>query len=51
MINCLHILGGIAQKNEFSGPTIGVRLVTENRRDFDDEVMRQGETIVGLQAG
>jgi len=36
---------------EFRGPFLGPRPSEENRRDFTEEQLRAGETVIGLQAG
>ena len=40
-----------AQKNGFSGPTLGVKVANENKREFDEQTMKQGQSIIGLQYG
>ncbi|CAF1083182.1 unnamed protein product [Brachionus calyciflorus] len=47
----IHALGRYAQKNGFQGPTLGVKLAEENRREFTEEQLRAGEAVIGLQAG
>ena len=39
------------QRNGFNGPTIGPRPVERNVRGFTIEQLRQGHSIIGLQAG
>ena len=39
------------QRNGFDGPVIGARPTERNVREFSDEQMKAGETIIGLQAG
>jgi hypothetical protein len=38
-----------AQKNGFNGPTLGVKLAEENKREFTEEQLRAGEAVIGLQ--
>lgn len=40
-----------AQANGFEGPTIGVRESAYNPRNFSEETLREGQTIIGLQMG
>jgi len=42
-------LGGMAQKKAFSGPAIGVKVASANKRNFSEEKMREGQSIIGLQ--
>ncbi|RWS12822.1 calponin-like protein [Dinothrombium tinctorium] len=51
VVNCLHALGGMAQKKEFNGPVIGVKVAKENKRFFPKEKLEMGKAIIGLQAG
>jgi len=43
-------LGGVAQKKGFS-PAIGVKVSDENKRNFTQQQMRAGETIISKQMG
>lgn len=36
---------------EWKGPYLGPKPSEENKRDFSDEVMNAGKTMIGLQAG
>ncbi|KAL7013609.1 hypothetical protein ACKWTF_015490 [Chironomus riparius] len=36
---------------EWTGPWLGPRPSEENKRDFDEETLAAGQTIIGLQAG
>jgi hypothetical protein len=47
----IFALARYAQKNGFTGPTLGPKLAEENKRDFTDEQLRAGESVLGLQAG
>ncbi|XP_023221023.1 calponin-2-like [Centruroides vittatus] len=51
VVNCLFALGGLAQKNGYNGPTIGVKVSDENRRSFDKQTLELGKTIISLQSG
>ncbi|UYV79439.1 hypothetical protein LAZ67_17002617 [Cordylochernes scorpioides] len=51
VVNCIHALGGLAKKKGFDGPTIGVQVAKENPRTFDQKVLNQSKSIIGLQAG
>jgi len=47
----IHALGRYAQKHNFKGPTLGIKLAEENHREFTEEQMRASEGMIGLQAG
>lgn len=36
---------------EFRGPFLGPKPSDENKRDFSEDQLRAGESIIGLQAG
>ena len=40
-----------AQKNGFEGPALGARVSQENKREFDDSVLKAGQSVIGLQYG
>lgn len=44
-------MGSAAQAKGYSGPTIGAKLASENKREFTDEQIRQGGAVIGLQMG
>eukprot|EP01134_Creolimax_fragrantissima_P002276 CFRG2276T1 len=46
VINCIHSLGREAQRKKFNGPVIGVKPSDENRRDFDETILRAGDGMV-----
>ncbi len=39
----------MAQKKSFQGPAIGVKVASQNKRNFSEEKMREGQSIIGLQ--
>merc|ERR1711970_1683566 len=39
------------QVNGWDGPVLGVKQATENKRQFDDEVLKAGQSMIGLQYG
>merc|ERR1719215_1149563 len=47
----LYAVGSVASKNGWEGSCIGTKIATANHREFSEEVLRQGETIVTSQAG
>jgi hypothetical protein len=51
IVDNLFFLGGHAQKNGFSGPQLGVKVAKENKREFDDSVLKAGQSVIGLQYG
>lgn len=42
-------VGGMAKKKGFAGPCIGVKVADQNKRNFSDEKLREGQSIIGLQ--
>jgi hypothetical protein len=51
VVNCLFALGGLAQKNNFDGPVIGVKVADQNKRSFTKEILDKSKSVIGLQAG
>lgn len=50
--NTLFALGRACYKHEdFPGPHLGPRPAEENKRDFSEETLAAGKTVIGLQAG
>lgn len=47
----LFKVGGQAKKNGFDGPVIGVKVATSNKRAFDEQQLREGRNVIGLQYG
>merc|ERR1712027_5756 len=50
---CLYALGRTTQKHpEYTGPQIGPKMSTENKRNFTEEQIKKGrDGQIGLQAG
>ena len=51
IVDTIFLLGGNAQKKGFSGPILGVKVAKENKREFDESVMKAGQSVIGLQYG
>ncbi|XP_046578736.1 myophilin-like [Haliotis rubra] len=51
VVNAIHALGRMAQKNGFEGPGLGPKESHQNKRDFSEETLRAGNSVIGLQAG
>merc|ERR1711879_1027483 len=51
IVDNLYNLGGMTQKNGWDGPVLGVKQATENKRQFDEEVLKAGQSMIGLQYG
>lgn len=51
IIDNLFGLGGMAQKNGYSGPALGVKVASENKRAFDEATLKKGQSVIGLQYG
>ncbi|KAM7538582.1 hypothetical protein Aperf_G00000053549 [Anoplocephala perfoliata] len=48
----IFALGRTCQTHpEFTGPTLGPKLATENKREFTEEQLREGQNVVSLQYG
>merc|ERR1712083_725057 len=39
------------QKKGWSGPVLGVKMASENKRNFNEDVMKAGHSVIGLQYG
>ena len=51
VVDNLCSLGGCAQKLGFDGPALGARQSSANKRQFDEETMKAGQSVIGLQYG
>jgi len=51
VVDNLYNLGGLCQKVGWNGPVLGVKVSSENKRNFDDDVLKAGHSIIGLQYG
>lgn len=51
VVDNIYALGGTAQKVGFEGPPLGARVACENKREFDDSVLKAGQSVIGLQYG
>ena len=40
-----------AQKNGYDGPAFGPKISDKNIREFDEETLREGKLVIGLQMG
>lgn len=50
--SCLFALGRACWKHpEFPGPQLGPKPADEAKRDFTEEQLNAGKTVIGLQAG
>nr|NP_001187628.1 myophilin [Ictalurus punctatus]ADO28908.1 myophilin [Ictalurus punctatus] len=48
----IFALGRTCQTHpEYTGPSLGPKLATENKREFTDEQIREGQNVVSLQYG
>jgi len=47
----LFALGRTTYLTGWAGPYLGPRPSSENKREFSDEVIQAGKTVIGLQAG
>jgi len=51
IVDNLYSLGGMTQKNNWNGPVLGVKQANENKRNFDEETLKAGKNLIGLQYG
>ena len=52
VITTIHALGRVAQKNKFTGPTLGPKESVKQVRNFDPAQQKQAsESVIGLQMG
>lgn len=51
VINTIHALGRAAQKNGYTGPTLGPKEAEQNPRNFSEEVLHKGQSVIGQQYG
>jgi len=51
VLNGIYALGRKAQTAGFNGPSLGARESTANKRNFDEQTMNAGQTLIGLQMG
>ena len=49
----VFLIGNIfqAQKKSWEGPALGVKVASENKRNFNDETLKAGQSMIGLQYG
>lgn len=47
----MYAVGSVALKNGYQGPCIGAKISEANPREFTEEQLKQGETMIGLQMG
>ena len=51
MIATLFSLGRKAQKNGYEGPVLGPKEAEANPREFSEDQIREGRSVIGLQMG
>ncbi|XP_038069058.1 myophilin-like [Patiria miniata] len=47
----LEAIGRRAQVQGFQGPSFGAKPSTENKREFSEETLKAGQSVIGLQMG
>merc|ERR1712233_238058 len=50
-INTLKAPFKQAQKKSWEGPALGVKVASENKRNFDEDTLKAGQSMIGLQYG
>ena len=51
MISTIYAVSSVASTNGYAGPTIGVKIAEENVREFDEETLAAGKSVLGGQTG
>lgn len=51
VVGGIHALGRQAQKKKYPGPALGVKEATQNKREFTEEQLKEGQNVIGLQMG
>jgi len=51
VVDNIYNLGGMTQKKGWDGPILGVKQANENKRNFDEDVLKAGQSMIGLQYG
>lgn len=51
VIDGIHTLGRRCQVKGFSGPVLGPKEASEQKRSFTEEQLKAGQNIIGLQMG
>jgi len=51
VIVSLYAVSSVSIKQGWEGPSIGLKLSSKNVREFSDEVLNAGKTVIGLQSG
>lgn len=51
VLTTLRKLSTVALTKGFAGPHIGVKMAKENKRDHDEQKLREGRNVIGLQMG
>ena len=47
----LYVLIFQAQKKSWEGPALGVKVASENKRNFNEDTLKAGQSMIGLQYG
>jgi len=51
VVVALYAVSAVSVKNGWTGPSIGAKLAQKNERNFTDEQLNEGKTVIGLQYG
>ncbi|KAL3878606.1 hypothetical protein ACJMK2_030940 [Sinanodonta woodiana] len=51
VVQSIHALGSVAQAHGFDGPVLGPKPAHESKRNFSEETLAAGRTVIGLQMG
>ena len=49
VLTTLYKLSAVADKKGYPVPAIGAKIATENKRDMDEQKLREGRNVIGLQ--
>jgi len=47
--NTMYQLSSVAMRKGYDGPAIGVKLADQNVRELDEQKLREGRNVIGLQ--
>ena len=51
VLTTLRKLSTVAKTKNFDGPHIGVKMAEKNERNHDEQKLREGRNVIGLQVG
>ena len=49
VLTTMFKLSAVATKKGYDGPQIGVKIADKNVREYDEQKLREGRNVIGLQ--